>query len=94
MTEVRSRKHKAQKRDDSRKKITEPEKVPPADSESEFSLITMVSLLLGVIVMVALGYGHAKYMATIHENWMWFSNIKVLFTLNGYSGFCTLYENF
>lgn len=77
MTDLRSRKSKAQKRDESRKKPVQAQTSPPADTVSELSAVAAGSLLLGTIAMVALGYAHSKYMATIHENWMWFSNIKV-----------------
>jgi Mg2+/citrate symporter len=36
-----------------------------------------INLTIGLIVMVACGVIHKKYMYTIHENALWFSNIKV-----------------
>lgn len=35
-----------------------------------------IDLTIGLIVMVACGVIHKKYMYTIHENTLWFSNIK------------------
>ncbi|XP_052810568.1 probable C-mannosyltransferase DPY19L3 isoform X1 [Mya arenaria] len=43
---------------------------------SNKDLMVVLSMLVGTCVMIGIGYTHAKYMATIHENWMWFSNIK------------------
>ena len=36
-----------------------------------------ISLLLGACAMVGLGYRHAAYVCTLHENLLWFSNIRV-----------------
>ena len=36
---------------------------------------------LGIIVCLYIGYKHATYMGVIHENHMWFSNIKVNLTI-------------
>ncbi|XP_069125693.1 protein C-mannosyl-transferase DPY19L3-like [Argopecten irradians] len=34
------------------------------------------SLIIGLVAMFYSGLTHAKYMAQIHENWLWFTNIK------------------
>ena len=36
--------------------------------------------LLGVSVCMAVGYKHSSYMYQLHENQLWFSNIKVSYT--------------
>ena len=45
--------------------------------ESRDDIVTVINIIIGLAAMIALGYTHAVYMSTIHENWMWFSNIKV-----------------
>lgn len=44
----------------------------------------------GILVCVYIGYKHALYMRTIHENHMWFTNIKVSF--GGSTGFSFLHQ--
>lgn len=56
--------------------------VPPGSSRNEDTSDTWTSsswIHLGIclIAMVYCGYKHAELMYTIHENNMWFSNIKV-----------------
>ena len=36
-----------------------------------------VSFVIGITLMVVAGLKHAAYMYTLHENDLWFSNIKV-----------------
>ena len=47
------------------------------DRQVLWAFLRGVNVAVGVTVMVVLGYVHANFMATIHENDMWFSNIKV-----------------
>ena len=36
--------------------------------------------VIGVLVCIYLGYSHAWFMNQIHENNMWFTNIKVIYS--------------
>ena len=47
------------------------------DSDVLWQYLGWVNTLLGVTVMVILSFKHASFMATLHENDMWFTNIKV-----------------
>lgn len=47
------------------------------EADSQNAIAKWLNILVGIVAMLACGYMHANYMATIHENWMWFSNIKV-----------------
>ncbi|KAK3593826.1 hypothetical protein CHS0354_011427 [Potamilus streckersoni] len=76
MPEVRSRKPQLVNKHDSKKKILETSS-KKSDAKSGFiGMLIIGNMLLGVTVMLAAGYKHATYMALIHENWIWFSNIQ------------------
>ena len=77
MTEIRNRKSKTKRQDESKKKPSSASSKPSSNQSSEFNVMMVVSLMVGTVVMAGMGYIHAQYMARIHENWMWFSNIKV-----------------
>lgn len=47
------------------------------DFSPSLTFLNSANVAVGVTIMIALGYVHAKFMATIHENDMWFSNIRV-----------------
>ena len=58
--------------------------VPPSSSKKEEtsdSRFYWLNAGICLIAMVICGYKHANLMYTIHENNMWFSNIKVIFLL-------------
>ena len=58
--------------------------VPPNSSrkeETSDSRFYWLNAGICLIAMVICGYKHANLMYTIHENNMWFSNIKVIFLL-------------
>ena len=58
--------------------------VPPTSSKKEEtsdSRFYWLNAGICLIAMVICGYKHANLMYTIHENNMWFSNIKVIFLL-------------
>ncbi|KAL4232819.1 hypothetical protein ACF0H5_007505 [Mactra antiquata] len=79
MTELRSRKSSShRKKESSVQKSSTKATEGNSSNEDEglVTLMTVINLLLGFICMVTIGYGHSKYMSTLHENWMWFSNIK------------------
>ncbi|XP_060558912.1 probable C-mannosyltransferase DPY19L3 isoform X2 [Ruditapes philippinarum] len=74
-TELRSRKSTARKKKaaDHHSSIQKGERTVEGNGED---IVTVVNVIIGIAAMIALGYTHAVYMSTIHENWMWFSNIK------------------
>ena len=41
--------------------------------------------LAGLLIAVYIGYWYAGYSKQLHENEMWFSNIKVLFSHGSYN---------
>ncbi|XP_014769957.1 probable C-mannosyltransferase DPY19L3 [Octopus bimaculoides] len=43
-----------------------------------WNLIWLVSIALGASVCCICGWKHARYMAQLHENYLWFTNIKEL----------------
>ncbi len=50
---------------------------PAPESSTVWTFLSLMNSVLGVGVMLALGFTHAYFMATIHENDMWFSNLQV-----------------
>ena len=81
MSEVRPRKPKSQKRDTAAKKkdgSAKPASAKPDSADTDLGgFLVVLSVIVGIVAMVTVGYIHANYMATLHENWMWFTNIKV-----------------
>ena len=80
MSELRSRQQVAQRqKDQTNKRKTQNLNVDGqlVDNERK-GLLGVLGVYAGIACMLALGYIHAKHVATIHENWMWFSNIKVM----------------
>ena len=75
MSEIRRRKAPSSKKE---KTQTRNGHVSQTKDDSREGILTNLSVAVGIIGMVAMGYIHANYMVTIHENWMWFSNIKVI----------------
>lgn len=73
MSEIRRRKAPSSKKE---KTQTRNGHVSQTKDDSREGILTILSVAVGIIGMVAMGYIHANYMVTIHENWMWFSNIK------------------
>ena len=49
------------------------------DLQSLHWFTSTVSCMTGVAIMVILCYRYRIYIQTLHENYMWFSNIKVVF---------------
>ncbi|XP_033741333.1 probable C-mannosyltransferase DPY19L3 [Pecten maximus] len=45
-------------------------------NDSLYWVLSWSSVILGLVVMLCCGLTHAKYMSQIHENWLWFTNIK------------------
>ena len=43
----------------------------------DVDLADRVSCIVGVVILMTIGWCHAIYMKTLHENDLWFSNIKV-----------------
>ena len=76
MSEIRRRKTSSSKKEKTQTRNGQASQTETEDDSRE-GLLTVLSVVVGILGMVAMGYIHAKYMATIHENWMWFSNIKV-----------------
>lgn len=76
MKDLRLRKSAVKKKENGTKQPSVTTVKKGGQTGSEDDLLSVFNILLGVSVMVAMGYGHAVYMATIHENWMFFSNIK------------------
>ena len=76
MSELRSRKLSSRKKDETPRKKTH---TSQAKDDSMEGILAVVSVAVGIMCMVAMGYVHANYMTTLHENWLWFSNIKVFF---------------
>ncbi|KAH3739009.1 probable C-mannosyltransferase DPY19L3 [Dreissena polymorpha] len=66
------------KRETGYQESTEKQKPVLASSQPiiDGGILMVLSVLIGIGVIAGVGYTHAKYMATLHENWMWFSNIK------------------
>lgn len=73
MSEIRRRKTPSSKKE---KTQTGNSHASQTNDDSSEGILSVLSVVVGIMGMVAMGYIHAKYMATIHENWMWFSNIK------------------
>ena len=48
----------------------------------DVDLADRVSFIVGVVVLMTVGWCHAIYMKTLHENDLWFSNIKVFLSQN------------
>ncbi|VDI68269.1 Hypothetical predicted protein [Mytilus galloprovincialis] len=72
MTEVRKRKSTAKSKTTS----TTSSNGNVKTTSPAASLWPYIHLLVGFIAMMACGLIHSKYMSTIHENNLWFSNIK------------------
>ena len=83
MSEIRKRKTSASKKEKTQARNGHTSQTQKNDDSRE-GILTVLSVAAGIISMVAMGYIHAKYMATIHENWMWFSNIKVILNISTY----------
>ena len=79
MSEIRSRKQTGQKQKDQTAKRNDKSASSTSQqkSDSRGGILAVISVGVGIIAMVTMGYIHARYMTQIHENWMWFSNIKV-----------------
>lgn len=81
MSEVRQRKGKARFQKSvspslKNKKEAAPKEADDAEETSTHWALSWTSVFLGLVAMIYCGYWHATYMKQIHENWLWFTNIK------------------
>lgn len=79
MAELRSRSSAASKRKNAstrQQSQTSTKKGETSSAGVNDDIVQVLNVIIGIAAMIALGYTHAVYMSTIHENWMWFSNIK------------------
>ena len=84
MSEVRHRKTRSrltkttgETPDKTKVKAPEPKVVQEEPTSQIFKALSWLSVLAGIVAMFYCGYAHAKFMYTIHENLLWFTNIKV-----------------
>ncbi|KAJ8315070.1 hypothetical protein KUTeg_007220 [Tegillarca granosa] len=89
MSEVRQRKSRSNytKTVQNSKTSTKKSKVGATDcdeneTDPQNAVVKWLNILIGIVAMLGCGYIHANYMATIHENWMWFSNIKLKYHIH------------
>ncbi|XP_036370347.1 probable C-mannosyltransferase DPY19L3 isoform X1 [Octopus sinensis] len=67
---------KKAKRGSKKKKV--PAASPPNSRPSTGQCVTILWGLIGILAAVAIGYAHARYMSTLHDNYLWFSQISEL----------------
>lgn len=54
------------------------QEVPVAsNTDIAWDIISGLNKVIGVFVMITLAYKWSNYLATLHENHFWFTNIKV-----------------
>lgn len=57
------------------KRSVQQSKAKEVDKSRSFT--SVINVLIGVLAMLGVSYVHSRYMYQIHENQLWFTNIKV-----------------
>ena len=80
-TSLRQRKKKLQQKSEGKQVIPAATRDQTSeeeeDSDALWGFVQTISVILGVVVMVVMGYCYAKYCGKLLDNHLWFSNIKV-----------------